>query len=150
MRKEIAIHDNEKLKKVETIFGKEVFNRVKEQLKSKDHEHSVCSGLVMYLLGLQESNISVSIDKFIDDYGSAQHGTLKAMGVVGKDDRGKRGNSNIVVYQHPFSGFPWHAALYLGEINGVHYEFGQWENGKPRFAPISDKQPLMFYRIEPK
>lgn len=50
--------------RIENIFGSIVLKRVKEQLASNDHQNSVCSGLVMYLLGLQESNVAVSIDKF--------------------------------------------------------------------------------------
>lgn len=137
------------LAKIEEVFGPQVLARVLEQLKSNDHQNSVCSGLVKYLLGFQDTNTSVSIDEFLNQYGSIESGSLKALGNVNADYRGDRANSNIVVYLHPFSGFAWHVALYLGEINGKHYEFGQWENGKPRFVPIDPNQELMFYRIEP-
>ncbi len=101
----------------------------------------------MYLLGMQDSNKAVSIDDFLNQYGSIRSETLRAIGDVNVDDRGNRGNSNVIVYLD--FGLPTHVALYLGKINGIHYEFGQWKKGKPRFAQIDSNQELMFYRMEP-
>lgn len=136
------------LQRVERIFGGEVYRKVIEQLGSRDHQDSCCSGLTAYLLGFQDSNFTLSIDEFCEKIATIP--SLRARGTVAGDTAGQRADSNIVVFLHPFSGFPRHVGLFLGEMEGKYYEFGQWENGAPRFAEIPVRQPLEFYRIETK
>jgi len=138
---------------IEQKFGPVVLEKIRDQIAKSNMPN--CHSLVHHLLG-RELNTELT------EYDIADHASIVAelKGVWNEESMiyGTRQEANVCLYNWLISKTPeialsslstfrtfFHHALYIGEIDGQHIEFGQWVDERPKFYLVSEEFPILFY-----